>query len=95
MKISNLFLLVVSAVLLNPRVNFENKSLRPRSVVSCSTGWSLQWGKGLIGIYSLDSAAQLMSNRPTSVESSISKQKASRPIGYQLARDRILQACNK
>ncbi len=94
MRISNLLLLVVTVVVLNPRINFESRSLKPQFIISCSTGWSLQWGEGLVGIYSLDSAAQLMSTRPIVVENSLNKDNFSRRRGYQLARDQLLKGCN-
>ena len=92
MKLGKLLLLAATVLIINPRVNFDGTFSTPRSVVSCSTGWSFHWGKvlgrnDLLGIYSLDTAAQVISlsvNRPS---------KASRPVAYQIARDLILESC--
>ena len=84
-----LILFVFAGLALNPRIAID--SGKPDHVISCSTGWSLRWGKGLIGVYSLDSAAQLMSS--SNSEKTGGSKGGSRPIDYQVARDNILRAC--
>tara|TARA_Y100001968_G_scaffold309149_1_gene328663 strand:+ start:1066 stop:1293 length:228 start_codon:yes stop_codon:yes gene_type:complete len=59
MKISKILFLTLAIMALNPRVDFEGTKRLPKYIISCSTGWSLQWRKGLIGIYSLESALQI------------------------------------
>ena len=93
MKIGNLLLLVLVGLVLNPRVNLVKGEKTPRSVVSCSTGWSLYWGEGLVGIYSLDTAAQMLSSSGGGSSRAGRANKTSRSKSYQLARDNILQNC--
>ena len=60
-------------LLLNPRIATD--AGRPLYAVSCSTGFSIHWaklayGNGLLGFYSLDSAARAVSG--DQIESPIS-----------------------
>ncbi len=62
MKTKHIILLIIGLLVLNPRTNLKSLNSYPGTITSCSTGWSLNWGNGFIGIFSLESSSRLRSN---------------------------------
>ena len=95
MKITNLALLILVAVLLNLRVSLYGGLANVRSIVSCSTGWSLQWGQGFLGLYSIEGLNKLISS---SIKDSdeLTNQSFSRKPSKEItkAEDLIKEVCN-
>ena len=78
-------------VIINPRINFDDSLSRVNSLVSCSTGWSIQWRNGLLGLYSFDTATHLLSSLYSDKQGG--RRKPSRPFGYVVYMDKILVNC--
>ena len=93
MKLANLVLIILGVLFLNPRIDLQGLKIRPKSIVSCSTGWSIQFGKGLIGIYSLETASKLRSSS-FMVEYNNNKNLGKyNSLNYQSAKASIMQPC--
>ena len=93
MKFINLVLLTLGVLVLNPRIDFEALKLRPKSIISCSTGWSFQWGKGLIGFYSLETASEIRSSSffyKYNQGNDLGKLKS---LNYKRAKESIMRPC--
>ena len=89
MKFTNFLLVLIGILFLNPRIDFQGFSYPPKYIISCSTGWSLQWGRGLIGFYSLEAASNLGIN-----SSRYSTRKYERKtISKQKLKNRIISPC--
>tara|TARA_Y100001968_G_C19422514_1_gene752555 strand:+ start:1104 stop:1388 length:285 start_codon:yes stop_codon:yes gene_type:complete len=93
MKFTKIVLLVLGFVLLNPRIDLKALNIWPKSVISCSTGWSFQIGKGMFGIYSLDTAAKLRSSNFLKIYNSTRKLGGFRSLDYHEAKESIMQPC--
>ena len=93
MKLSNFFLLIIAILILNPRIDWESLKTRPKSIVSCSTGWSLQFGKGLLGLYSLETASTFRSStflKKYSPRDTLNKYKS---LNQEQAKSIIMRPC--
>ena len=93
MKLSNFFLLIIAILILNPRIDWESLKTRPKTIVSCSTGWSLQFGKGLLGVYSLETASTFRSStflKKYSPRDNLDKYKS---LNQQQAKSIIMRPC--
>ena len=95
MKFTNLILLVAGILFLNPRLDLQGIKGSPKYIVSCSTGWSLQWGKGLLGIYSLEASSE---NRLSSIQQIFNNKQylSFHPTSHkQKAKERIMRPCKQ
>ncbi len=93
MKFINFLLMLIGILLLNPRIDFQGLTYAPKYIISCSTGWSLQWGKGFIGLYSLEAASILGIN---SSRYSINKYKANKrtnSFAKENTKNRLMSPC--
>ena len=98
MKMRSLLLVIFAAVLINPRVNSSGGLDRTNYLVSCSTGWTLHFGKtlggkSLYGAYSLDSASHILSRDSSGLGYMKRSTNSERVKSYQSARDSILEVC--
>ncbi len=93
MKPTNILFLIIGLLLLNPRVDLINLETYPRFLVSCSTGWSLQWRKGVLGLYSLEAASEL---RQTlfKLKANNSFSQEGRALNSNELKKRIMKPCN-
>ena len=93
MKFTNFLLILIGILLLNPRIDFKGFTYAPKYIISCSTGWSLQWGKGLIGLYSLEGASILGMNSSRYSFNKFKKDQITKPFSKQSVMNRLISPC--
>ena len=86
MKISTLLAITIGVLVINPRIDFQGIESFPKYIISCSTGWSMQWGKGFIGLFSLDSASRLTGN-------DIDKSKGMKSLSNKTRLEILIRTC--
>ena len=93
MKFTNIFILIAGLLFLNPRLDFQGLKSSPKYIVSCSTGWSLQWGNGLLGIYSLEASAERRISSIQHLYNSKKHLRSERLSNIQKLKERIMSPC--
>tara|TARA_Y100001968_G_C19230712_1_gene654319 strand:- start:434 stop:718 length:285 start_codon:yes stop_codon:yes gene_type:complete len=93
MKFTNFLLVLIGILSLNPRIDFQGFSYVPKYIISCSTGWSLQWGRGLIGFYSLEAASNLGTNSSRYSINKDNRSNRTKAMSKKKLKNRIISPC--